>query len=124
MSFPDDDDLYAPAFSVARGFEAYGRYGREEKKALAALRRRAPAFSEEERREVFEAFVRIYQLAREAVAANAQPRGGRRTTRHWAAFEDVDAAECMRRLDTIVPGQAMGAKRQILNWSIMYYYLK
>lgn len=118
---PDDEHLLATARDVALRFAAYGQYGGQRRKALAALNRRAPGFAPEGVEAALDAFVRMHQIARQAVPRHVRDRPDKGS--RYAEFEDIDFDGCLGELDRIHPGWAMKQKGAIVSWCILYDYL-
>lgn len=121
MPIPTDPRLLEVASDVAIRFRGHGSYG-DEAGALKALRRRVPGHTPEEYRATFDFLRAVYDRAVEAIPRHVVHRPEK--TRNVAELEDIDFAACMRELDEIEPGLAPGAKGTILNWCILWYYLK
>jgi hypothetical protein len=121
MSLPHDPHLLNTCSDVVMRFLAHDTYGTEQK-ALNALSRRAPGFSPDQYRAVFDVLCRVYTRAVEAIPRYHSPRPNEGS--QFSQFEDIDFDECMKELDEIAPGEAMNCKQQILNWVIFWHYLK
>ena len=120
MTLPTSPTLHTAAIDVARNLFMYGRYQGVHAKAVGALQRRARGVSRDECDRILVAFVEFYRAAKQAVLEQAAtvPSGG------VAQAEDIDQRACLARLDAAHPGEAMDAKAQILDASILYWYLR
>lgn len=121
MSTFDDPVFLNVAFDVVVRFKAHDSY-KGEKGALKALARRAPGFSPEQCRELFDLMCKVYDRARELASGYLYHPGA--SPGKFADPADIDHEACMRELDRIEPGVAMPAKRALLGWAIFWYYLK
>jgi hypothetical protein len=117
---PDDPRLLDVGCDVVVRFKGSGSY-KGEAGAIKAMRRRAPGFSDDEYRAVFEMFCQVHDLAVEAIQRHPAERPEKK--RRVCEFEDIDYAACMGELETIEPGVAVREKGSMLNWVILVYYL-
>ncbi len=121
MLLPQDTHLLDTCSDVVVRFTAHGQYGHKQK-ALKALSRRAPGFTPEEYLAVFDLLCGVYDRAAEAIDRHRTVRPEKKS--RYSEPEDIDFDACMRELDEIAPGEALGHKGQILNWVIFWHYLK
>ena len=117
----DDPNLLAVACDVVIRFKGHGCY-EGVPGALRALARRAPGFTEEDRRTALEMLCRAYDRAVEAIQRHRAERPGK--VSRFAEFEDIDFDACLAELEAIGPGVATEQKRTILTWVIFWHYLK
>jgi hypothetical protein len=121
MSPRDDPKLLDVGSDVVVRFKGHGSY-KGEAGALKAMKRRAPGFSDEDYRATFDMLSQVYDRAVDAIQRHPAHRPEK--TSRFAELEDIDCDACMRELETIEPGVAVGEKWQILNWVIFWHYLK
>ncbi len=117
-----EERLLEAAREVAFLYRAYRSYGGRRAAALRALVRRVPEARRDAGERAFDFFCRVHDAAVKAV--DEAPRPPRPTKKRYSAFEDIDFAACMERLDAIEPGWALSQKRDMLTMVIGYYYLR
>ena len=118
MTIPSDPKLLDAACDVTIRFRDHRSYGDEEG-AIRRLRRRAPGHAPDEYRAIFRFFGEVYDRAVAAIGRHHVEK-----TTETVAFEDVDYAACLKEIDEVEPGAADREKRWILNWCIVWHYLK
>ena len=106
------------AAEVARQFESFGAYGRSRVKARAALRRRAPGFSNEQYGRAIAKATTLFSSAREIASANeaelinlSRVRG---TT--WGSYPHL--------LRAAVPGFPLRTYEWVIAWVVYWYHLR
>jgi hypothetical protein len=117
----DDPKLLDVGSDVVVRFKGHDSY-KGEAGALKAMARRAPGFSQDDYRAVFDMMSQVYDRAVDAIERHRVDRPEK--TSPFSEYEDIDNAACMKELETIEPGVATREKWQILNWVIFWYYLK
>jgi hypothetical protein len=120
-AFVPDPDLLDVACDVVIRFKGHGSY-KGKSGALRALARRAPGFSRDEYRAVFDSLCRVYDQAVEAIRRHPAERPEKQG--RFAEFEDIDFDACMVELEAIGPGMATKQNREILTWVIFWHHLK
>ena len=105
-----------------KGFNTYGTWER----AVKALRRRAPGFSDTEYEILFVKLTDVFDRAVELIFSRSEKVFPKRKKRNpqYAEFEDVDYQYCLDRLRASKSHISESANQQIMNWVIHYYYLK
>jgi hypothetical protein len=121
MSTLDDPEFLGIACEVVVRFKAHEQY-KGENGAVKALARRAPGFSPEQYRSLFDLLCKVYDRARD-LATEYCYRPNAKPGKH-ADPSDIDFEACLRELDEIEPGVAAPAKSALMNWAIFWYYLK
>lgn len=102
--FPLNDEKFASALSdVVWQFHVYGKYNREQKKAIKALTKRAPGYSSDVYQTMFELSLDVLIVTIEAVEkAPKSPKPGQ----EFAEYADVDMDYVMGQLHAKFPEQA------------------
>lgn len=121
MAIPTEPEFLEIASDVTSRFKAHGAYG-DKKRAIKALRRRAPGFTPEEYEAVFDFLCNVYDRAVAAIPNHPAERPEK--TSEFAEFADIDYAACLNELNAIEPGLAIKEKHGILNWCIYWHYLR
>ena len=102
-------------------FHVYDQYSKKPEKAVKALAKRAPGFSAEFYKEMFELNLKILKITIEAVAeAPKSPKQGQ----EFSAASDVDTEYVLNRLRSMFPGQADKFLSDHLGMVIYWYYLR
>lgn len=104
-----------------KGFNTYGTW----EKAVKALRRRAPGFTDTEYELLFLKLSDLFDRAVELIFSRSERVFPKRENknRQYAEFEDVDYQYCLERLRASKSHISQSANQQILSWVIHYYYL-
>jgi hypothetical protein len=102
-------NLLEAACDVVIRFKGHGSY-KGEPGALRALTKRAPGFSRDEYRTVFDFLFRVYDGAVDAIRRHPAERPEKED--RFAGFEDIDFDACMVELEAIEPGVATKQKRE------------
>ena len=116
-----DPKLLDIASDVVVRFKEHDQY-KGEAGALKALKRRAPAFSDDDYRAAFDLMSRILDRAIDAIPRHHVHRPDKKS--QFSESEDIDFDACMQELETIEPGVGTPTKWQLLNWAIFWHYLK
>ena len=116
------DEKFRSALSdVVWRFHAYDQYGRDPKKAIKALARRAPGYAPAFYREQFELNLKLLIATVEAVK-DAPKRF--KPENIYSAYSDVDSEFAMNRLRSTFPGQTDEFLKEHLGMAIYWYYLR
>ena len=105
-----------------KGFNTYGTWER----AVKALRRRAPGFSDTEYEILFVKLTDVFDRAVELIFSRSEkvfPNRGKQNAQ-YAEFEDVDYHYCLEQLRASKSHISESANQQIMSWVIHHYYLK
>ena len=117
----ESDKLLDVCCNVVVRFKAHDSY-KTEMRALAALRRRAPGFDQEQYANAFELLCQVYDCAVDFVPRNKRANPDK--TSPFAEFADIDYAACLIELDKVQPGIAVRQKEVILTWVIYWHHLR
>jgi hypothetical protein len=102
-------------------FHAYDQYGKDQKKAIKTLAKRAPGYSPEFYRERFELDLRLLTTTIEAVSE--APKFSKPENK-YSEFSDVDQTFVMDKLRSTFPGQTDEFLKGHLGMVIYWYYLR
>lgn len=116
------DDKFTLALSdVVWRFHAYDQYGRDPKKAIKALSKRAPGYAPEFYREMFDLDLSVLITTIKAVEdAPKSPKPGQK----YSQYDDVDSQFVINRLHTTFPGQEDDFLKHHVGMVIYWYYLR
>ena len=116
-----DEKFEAILADVVWRFHVYDQYGKKPDKAVKVLAKRAPGYSAEFYKEMFELNLQVLQTTIEAV--NDAPKS-HQPNQEFSAFSDVDAEYVLNKLRTTFPGQADKFLSAHLGMVIYWYYLR
>ena len=116
-----DEKFMEVLSDVVWRFQAYDQYGRDPKRALKALSKRAPGYAPEFYREMFELDFKILVTTIEAVK-NAPKH--HKPENKYSEFSDVDLDFVMDKLRTTFPNQADDFLKRHVGMVIYWYYLR
>jgi len=116
----DEKFLDALADVVWR-FRVYDQYGKDPRKAIKALSKRAPGQTPEFYRESFELDLKILSASIEAV--NEAPKS-HKPGQVYSEYSDVDLDFVLSRLHDAFPDQSTDHLNRYLGMVIFWYYLK
>ena len=116
-----DEKFFSALGSVVWGFHVYGRYGREEKKALKAFAKRAPNYPLETYQQMFETSLEVLQTTIEAVKKTPKrPKTGQK----FAEYGDVDVNYVEEYLRSKFPNVDDELLKSHIGMTIYWYYLR
>ena len=106
------------AAEVAWNFRAYQRYDRKPAKAIQALKRRCPGFSDIQYRNAFDKSVALYEAVQVLLRKNRD--------RVWDAYDAKEPYQKLfdEELSRRFPGFTKTALRTMVWMSFFYWYLK
>ena len=115
------DEKFRDALSdVVWRFEAYDQYGRDPKKAVKALSKRAPGYTPEFYRAMFELDLKLLVATIKAVEdAQKNKKSGQ-----YRKFEDVDSEFVLGQLRAAFTDQAEAYLKSHVGMVIYWYYLR
>jgi hypothetical protein len=117
-----DIDKFRTALSdVVWRFQAYDAYGRDPKKAIRALQRRAPGYPADFYQEQFELNLSLLTVTIEAV--EKAPKHFK-PEHKYSDFSDVDQDYVMNALRSAFPGQTDEFLKDHVGMVIYWYYLR
>ena len=116
------DSKFLDALSdVTWRFEAYDQYGRNPKKAIKALSKRAPGYEPDYYRTMFELDLKILVATVEAV--KDAPKHHKPEV-IYSEYSDVDSDFVMKRLRSAFPDQTDDFLNRHVGMTIYWYYLR
>lgn len=116
------DENFRDALSdVVWRFEVYGQYGRDPKKAVKALSKRAPGHPLEFYRERFELDLRLLNTT--ITAVKEAPKHFKPENK-YSEFSDVDSEFVMKKLRDAFPEQKDEYLKSHVGMVIYWYYLR
>ena len=116
------DEKFRDALSdVVWRFEAYGQYGRDPKKAVKALSKRAPGYPPEFYREQFELDLRLLNTT--ITAVKEAPKHFKPENK-YSEFSDVDSEFVMKKLRDAFPDEKDEYLKSHVGMVIYWYYLR
>ncbi len=117
-----DMEMFRSALSdVVWRFHAYDAYGKEPKKAIRALKKRAPGFPASFYEEQFERNLKLLIATIEAVGKAPKHF---KPENIYSDFSDVDQDYVMNALRSTFPGQADEILKEHVGMVIYWYYLR
>ena len=121
-SYNMTDEKFMEVLSdVVWRFQAYDQYGRDRKRALKALAKRAPGYKPVFYSEMFELDLKILVTTIEAVKdAPKHPKPENK----YSEFSDVDSGFVMDKLRVTFPDQADDFLKRHIGMVIYWYYLR
>lgn len=118
---PQDEKLFSAASDTTWRFHTYEQYGGDAGRAIRALAKRAPGYSREIYKGVFELY--LQRLAETVAAVKAAPISTK-PGQTYSEYTDVDVDFVMNRLRSVLPDYPddflMGDVGMVINW----YYLR
>ena len=116
------DDKFATILAdVVWRFYVYDQYGKKQDKAVKALAKRAPGFSADFYREMFDLNLKLLVATIEAVTdAPKSPKPGQK----YSAHADVDTKYVLNKLRSTFPDQTDKFLSDHLGMVIYWYYLR
>ena len=116
-----DENFRDPLSDVVWRFEVYGQYGRDPKKAVKALSKRAPGYPPEFYREQFELDLRLLNTT--ITAVKEAPKRFKPENK-YSEFSDVDSEFVMKKLRDAFPEQKDEYLKSHVGMVIYWYYLR
>ncbi|MBK9927714.1 MAG: hypothetical protein IPP66_20780 [Anaerolineales bacterium] len=122
IKHPLSDETFSLALSdVVWQFHVYGKNGGEPKKAIKALTKRAPGYSPDIYKEMFDLSLNVLVATIEAVEkAPKSPKPGQ----EFAEFADVDMEYVMSQLHAQFPGQTDTLLKSYVGMTINWFYMR
>lgn len=118
---PQDETLLSAVSDIVWRFHTYGQYGADAAKALKALARRAPGYSKEMYKDVFELYLQL--LAETVTAVNDAPKSTK-PGQMYSEYSDMNFDFVMSRLRSAFPGYPDDFLTSDIGMVINWYYLR
>ena len=121
QDLPDTEKFRSALSDVVWRFHTYDQYGKDQNKAIRALRKRAPGYSAGFYQEQFELNLKL--LVATIAAVQKAPRDFKPENK-YSDFSDIDQDYVMANLRSAFPWLTADALKEHLGMVIYWYYLR
>jgi hypothetical protein len=120
-NLPDDEKLLSAVSDVTWQLHAYDQYGKNQARAIKALAKRAPGYTAEFYKEIFELHLKLLIATIDAVKdAPLFIKPGQK----YSEYTDVSINSVMDRLRSAFPGYPDEFLKNSIGMVIYWYYLR